>query len=152
MTSTARTSSAAGRAFITLVGTAPGTSLNNILMATAPITGVTIAQKGDNAFNKSLNSDFAVACFGDLPVSITIKGLCLYSSGCLRTTATAQTIPDFYKKFKLSKNSSARVKVSISWAASGVAFKCVLTGMQLDATSQARESCSYTLTFTGVEA
>ena len=132
---------------------------NNVLLATAPVTGVTIQQLTDFTVTKSLDRDFLVTTFGDTPTKITLKGMSFFNNtGCALTgDATNRQILDFYRTNKISANPDNRVDVSISKGkrTAPVSFRCVIVG--LDAVNQSTGdgisnlAYSYTMQLIGVE-
>jgi len=138
----------------------PADSDTDVLLATAPVTGVTIQQLTDFSVTKSLDSDFLVATFGDTPTKITLKGMSFFNlNGCMLggDDVTKQQILDFYKEYKLSSNVHKRVDISISKGArvAPVCFRCVIVG--LDAQNQSTNDglsnfvYNYTMQLIGVE-
>lgn len=105
------------------------------LYAHMPITGVNISQGVDMSIAKTLNADFLVSEFGDVPVQITLSGVNFYGFiGCNKRGITQhQQIMDFYEKNKLSANSGNRIDISITPAVSpnSGAFRCVLCKLRI---------------------
>lgn len=131
-------------AFITItkVGGTDNTSVKTIL-ASAPITDVSIRQRADFSLTKSLANDFLIAAFGDTPVQIDLRGIniiginnCVLGVGTEESTRTQ--ILDFYKKNKVSADQSARFDVAIAPGANKAAsaFRCIICALDVANSNQ----------------
>lgn len=104
------------------------------LYAHMPITGVHIAQGVDMSIAKTLNADFVVSEFGDVPVQITLAGVNFYGDITCGGIGSLQhkQVMDFYEANKLSTNVNNRIDLSITPAASpnSGTFRCVLCKMR----------------------
>ena len=104
------------------------------LYAHMPITGVNIVQGVDMSIAKTLNMDFVVSEFGDVPVQITLSGVNFYGNVTCRGIGNTQSkqVLDFYEANKLSTDINNRIDLSITPAASpsSGAFRCILVKMK----------------------
>lgn len=143
-----------GTAFITLWADG-GDALHDILNTTAPAEKITIDENVDYVLNKALNGDFLVETFGHKPVSIYIEGLDLYAENCDDAQAANQdTVQNFYDKWNVHNNKTARVNVGIAKAvSSGMSFYCVITGLRRMANSSIKANGigRYAMSLIGVQ-
>ena len=86
-----------GKVFITIASA--GGPLKNIIVASAPITSVSISNASDTFVNKALSGDFMIASFGERPVNIRVTGVTLLSSYCSGSHGVAMSLPAFYEKY-----------------------------------------------------
>lgn len=104
------------------------------LYAHMPLTGVNIVQGVDMSIAKTLNMDFVVSEFGDIPVQITLSGVDFYGNVTCRGIGNTQSkqVMDFYEANKLSSGINNRIDISITPAASpsSGAFRCILIKMK----------------------
>ena len=132
-------------AFITLE------NLGDVLMATAPATGINISHAVDYSITKALDSNFLVSSFGFAPVSIVINGLSAYSSWCGNSTASGDsTITGFFYKYNVADNYKYRIRAAIKRGSSKEEFYCVMLSLSLMASSDRTPGAEqYTLTLIG---
>lgn len=123
----------------------------------APIEQVTIEQITDVNAVKSFGSDYNLSVFGDQLANITITGMHIYTAACGNTTgkASASSMPDFYKQYKVSNTKNPRRVLSIGIAGldnERPAFDCVITSLVMKATADTAISgyCTYQLHLLGV--
>lgn len=140
-----------GTAFITLWADG-GDALTNMLNTTAPAEKITIDENVDLTLNKALGGDFLVETFGHKPVSIYIEGLDLYSMEC--DDIRNGTIQDFYDKWNVHDNKTARVRMGIANPlSSGKSFYCVIVGLRRMANSSIKADGvgRYAMSLVGVQ-
>ena len=114
------------------------------LFAYMPVTGMTIDQGVDASITKTLNDDFLVTAFGDVPVQIVLNGInffdlendCIMKNEDINKLRQKQ-IMAFYERWKLSANIRNRLDISIVPANKGVdsgnTFVCALIKMRASA-------------------
>lgn len=121
-----------GSQVLDLTRTASGND-GSALYAHMPTTGVKIAQGVDMSIAKTLNLDFVISEFGDVPVQIVLSGINFYGDVTCQGLGKVQhkQIMDFYEANKLSTNVNNRIDISITPAASpnSGSFRCALIKM-----------------------
>ena len=121
-----------GSQVLDLTKTGIGNS-SSALYAHMPITNIKISQGVDMSIAKTLNMDFVITEFGDVPVQIVLSGVNFYGDVTCRGIGKVQDkqVMDFYEANKLSTNVNNRIDISITPAASpnSGTFRCALVKM-----------------------
>lgn len=145
--------------YVTLIGdkTNPGDTseaLNGILNGRAPVTGIDFDIDVDFEVTRSFNSDFIIAAFGYAPSKLTISGFDILTD--CGYEQNKDTVQDFFDKYNLWKNPSARVYVGLTTGGNMASsmFTGVLTSLQRYIRANPdtpRNVGNYDLTFYGVK-
>lgn len=138
---------APGTAFITIA------TLDTIIQATAPLTGVSIKMATDTSITKALNKDFLISAFGDQPVDITISGMQITYIPKDCKQSDNQSVMTFYHTNKVSVNATNRIDVSITAGGNTAkVFTCALLNLDIEADTKGSEYgyCLYKVKMLGV--
>lgn len=138
---------APGTAFITIA------TLDTIIQATAPLTGVSIKMATDTSITKALNKDFLISAFGDQPVDITISGMQITYIPPDCAIPKDQSVMTFYHENKVSVDATKRIDVSITAGGrTAKVFTCALMNLEIDADTRGSEHgyCLYKVKMLGV--
>jgi len=133
------------QAYITLSGADAGKALQSLLVGNAPATFVEINDKVDYMSTKMIDNTHMMATFGHSLVQITISGLDIFSTLCPKSDGNKSKkkesgekggIQEFYNKYNLQSNPTARVDVSISYGGASTVYRSVLVTLKRSASSQ----------------
>lgn len=105
-------------------------SSSTILIATAPMLGITIEERADCNVTKALDGNFLITSFGDSPVKINITGMNILKKICNNTDESTYTsMSAFFDKNKVSADVHKRIKLIIATSYSETkSYVCAIIG------------------------
>jgi hypothetical protein len=128
----------------------------NVVLATAPILGLSVEERADCSITKALNGDFVIASFGDTPVKLTISGVSILYTICQdrdNKATKGSSVASFFKSNKISTDATKRIKVAIASSPTDTTtYTCALIGYDTSFNEEYNEynASRYTLHLIGV--